>query len=87
VPTLRIPLASPLDSRDSGITKDSISYNVYVEAESPEVFYVVKRPGFKNESTRTGTAQGIFAYGTKVYIWDSNVTATTPDNILISALT
>jgi hypothetical protein len=84
---MRVPLLPPLESRDSVGDKDSLGVNLFLEQEDAERARAVKRAGTKVESVRTHAGQGIFAYGTKVYIWDSSTTATAPASINISDLT
>lgn len=83
---MRVPLLPPLESRDSTGDKDSLGVNVFLEQEDQNMVRAVKRAGTKLEVSRIHTGQGIFTYGTKVYIWDSSVTATAPASINISGL-
>lgn len=83
---MRVPLLPPLEPRDSTGDKDSLGVNLYLEQEDEQTARSVKRAGLKLESARTHTGQGIFAYGTKVYVWDSSTAATSPATINISSL-
>lgn len=71
--TFRLPLASFSENRDSSGDKDALITNGYLEET-----YVIKRPGCYVEIAGGGTAQGVFAYGSNVYSFDSVNTATTP---------
>jgi len=78
VPNLRFPLAVSADYRSSDTSKDAIIENGFVEQESEQISYVVKRAGLIQKYVGTGIAIGIFVYSGKLYQWDSGNTATTP---------
>ena len=87
MPNIRLPLIEDIESRDSTLSKDALIVNAYLEASKEGSKYCTKRAGLKSEVSGTGTGQGIFTYGTVVYQWDSGVTATTPRQTNVSALT
>jgi hypothetical protein len=86
MPNVRVPLANSIESRSADMSKDSVIQNGFVEVESPEEVYIVKRPGQVSKIVRTGLPKGIFVYGLNVYLWDANNTNTTPTITLLSSL-
>lgn len=78
---MRVSLGIPLDSRDGTLDRDELLKNFQ---QNPDGVY--KRPGTQDTIyfTTAGTAYGTFKWGTKVYIWNSSNTATTPTGITIA---
>jgi hypothetical protein len=83
---MRLPLATFLENRDSDVNKDARVVNGYLEAESQDVSYVIKRPGTSLQASGGGTGAGMFAYGDTVYSIDATNTAAAPLETLISGL-
>lgn len=67
MPSVKLPLASKLDSRDSAIDKDGIVKNAFFEAGVEGNILVVKRPGLNLSIQASGVGLGVYHYGDKTF--------------------
>ena len=84
--TLRLPMAYPIELRNSSTDKGSKMVNCYVESDGTNT-YAIKRPGLPDSGIHlgAGTGQGLTTYKNKIHAVVANtfykVTGTTPSTI------
>ena len=68
--TVRIPLATRVDSRGPSTTTDGRTVNAYFDTKGDKK-WVVKRPGFSplvlTPVIAAGTAQGLYTFNSNIY--------------------